>query len=194
MCRTEVSERAWFVFLRDEKGIVVEEAGRRDHPMTLGERPPDLLREFVRWFEKKASDGYAYEIPTVKDWLGAFSGVSDPRQAFWQVTEWFRGERRDSSARFNPAPSVRYGMNKVSTIGSRPENRTPTGLLDMEANVQEVVLEGEVFRVIGGSNQDAGTEQILDRCRESRPYDGDRQLLQGPLTGFRLCRRPAEAR
>lgn len=194
MCRTEMPERAWFLFLREKKGLDTSEPGRRDYPMTLGDKSPDLLREFVRWFEDKASDGYVYEIPTVKHWLGAFGGVSDPRQAFWQVTEWFRGERRDSSARFNPDPGIRYGKNKVTPIGARPENRTPTGLLDMEANVQEIVLDGEVFKVIGGSNQDSGTEQILDRCREPRSYDFDRRTLQGDLSGFRLCRKPAEAK
>ena len=89
---------------------------------------------------------------------------------------------------------MRYGVNKVTGVGSRQENRTPTGLLDMESNVQELVLDGEVFMAIGASNRDSGVKVMLDHCLQPRRYDTDAQTHQGRLTGVRLLRKPQEAR
>jgi hypothetical protein len=192
MSRYEVPERAWFQFLR-ETGRGNFGGGRVTLPMVLGALSPDLLREFAKWFESHSADGYAYSIPTVTHWLMAFVGVTDVDRARDGVREWFQGT--DSGRHhFNPEPAVRYGVNKVTGVGSRQENRTPTGLLDMESNVQELVLDGEVFMAIGASNRDSGVKVMLDHCLQPRRYDTDAQTHQGRLTGVRLLRKPQEAR
>jgi formylglycine-generating enzyme required for sulfatase activity len=194
MSRTEVPERAWNTFLREQKGMSIRSSGRVDYPMTLGDESPDLLREFVQWFGERSADGYVYSIPTVERWITAFSGTCDAARAADFARAWFRGDRvASTSTRFNPSPRQRYGFNRLLPVGSRPENRTPTGLLDMVANVQEIVLEGEVPKVIGGSNRDASTSVLEANCLAPRPYDTNTRDFQGAFTGFRLCRRPALA-
>jgi len=191
MGRAEVPERAWFRFLRD-KNYGETRQGSTNYPMTLGDFSPSLLREFVKWFEEKSSDGYTYSIPTQEQWMAAFCAAGDPAEARDKITEWFLGSRKDQQ-RFEPHPEVLYGVNKVYPIGSRKENRTPTGLLDMESNVQEVVQDGDGFRVIGGSNQEDERE-ILKHCLEARPFGELERGAQGRMTGFRLCRKPAMSR
>lgn len=192
LSRYEVCERAWFQFLR-ETGHGDFGVGRINSPMVLQSFSPDLLREFVKWFEHHSADGYTYAIPTVDHWFMAFAGANDVEVARGGLEEWFQGAD-DARHHFNPEPTVRYGLNKVTRLGSRHENRTPTGLLDMESNVQELVLEGEIFMAIGASNRDTGTEIMLDRCLQPRRYDTDAQTHQGRLTGVRLLRKPEEAR
>jgi serine/threonine protein kinase len=191
MGRAEVPERAWFRFLR-EKSYGETRQGSTNYPMTLGDFSPSLLREFVKWFEEKSSDGYAYFIPTQEQWMAAFCAAGDPVEARDKIKEWFFGTRKDQQ-RFEPHPEVRYGVNKVYPIGSRKENRTPAGLLDMESNVQEVVLDGDAFKVIGGSNQE-NEQEILQRTLEARPFGELERGPQGRMTGFRLCRKPAISR
>ncbi|MBI4605825.1 MAG: serine/threonine protein kinase [Planctomycetes bacterium] len=189
--RTEVPERAWFQFLKD-KGHGDLGSGRLDAPMTLEDFSPELLRDFVRWFEEKSGDGYRYEVPTREQWLHAFAGTSDGERARQVVSDWFRGSLKGES-RFHPRPEVRYGQGRTSSLGARPENRSPAGLLDMEANVQELVLYEGGFNVIGGTDRDA-EDALLGRCLEARPYDADTRILEGRLTGFRLARRPLGAK
>src|SRR5512139_2580004 len=108
-------------------------------------------------------------------------------KAYEEITDWFQGSNAAEPRGFQPSPGVRYGLNLLSALGARKENRTPTGLLDMEANVQEIVSDGEVFKVIGGSNRDPDPGKILDHCLLPRPYGTDERTLQGRITGFRLC-------
>lgn len=186
MARIEVPERAWSEFLREAKGRRSLRPGAADLPMTLREESPDLVREFVKWFGQRSGDGYVYEIPTAEQWLEAFAGVP-AASAPERVRAWFAG----GPSGFVASPRARYGQNVVLAIGSRPENRTPTGLLDMEANVQEIVRVGEELKVIGGSNRDSDPRAIESRCLSPRPYDPSAQVFQGAVTGLRLCRRPA---
>ncbi|HVR76459.1 MAG TPA: serine/threonine-protein kinase [Planctomycetota bacterium] len=188
MGRSEVPERAWFRFLREKKGYEHFGAGRTDFAMTLADFPPDLLREFVKWFGEKAADGYTYKIPTKEEWLLAFAGVSDPERARELIADWFKGTWKGKT-HFEPSPEVRYGINRVVRMGSRRENRTPTDLLDMEANLEELVLDGEVFKAIGGSNRDEGKD-LSARCLDARPYDA----AGGRFTGLRLVRKPLLSR
>ena len=194
MARAEVSERAWFRFLRETKLAETAGVGRLDFPMTMDDHSPELLRDFVKWFGEKSRDGYVYEVPTKEQWFTAFCGVSGMEKAYEAISAWFQGSNAGEPRGFQPNPGVRYGLNRVSALGARKENRTPTGLLDMEANVQEVVSDGEVFKVIGGSNRDADPGKILLHCLQASPYGADERTLQGKITGFRLCRRPAKAR
>ena len=64
----------------------------------------------------------------------------------------------------------------------------------MEANLQEVVLEGDLFQVLGGHNGLSQAEEIQERCLKPRPYSQVRADQAGKLTGFRLCRKPATLR
>jgi len=185
MSLTEVPERPWLLFLRDKRGLpppdadLIASEGRLDHPMVIGDELPELLREFVKWFELHSNDGYTYFIPTRAQWMAAFAGQGDPRKAEERIKDWFQRS-------FDPSPSVRYSFNKIQRIGSRPENRTPTGLLDMESNLQELVLDGETLKVIGGSNRDSES-RMLEYCLKMRlPSDDFRRM-----TGFRMCRMPA---
>lgn len=183
IARTEVSERIWSQFLRESKGRSDVAQGRAEYAMTLEESPPGLLREFATWFERMARDGYTYRLPTTDEWLAAFAGQKDPARARPAIREWFGSI---GGAGFKPAPEVRYGINKATPMGCRTENQTPTGLLDMEAGVQEMVLDGELYKVLGGSNRDL-EKDFLQQCLEARPYE---TLYHGRVTGFRLVRKP----
>jgi hypothetical protein len=185
MARTELPEKVWYRFLA-EKGHAPAKTGLADYPMTLADTAPELLREFVGWFQERARDGFDYEIPSREHWIAAFTGMSDTEAARRALVEWFQKSFQE--------PNERYGVNRPSAIGSRRVNATPTGLLDMESNVQEIVLEGEKFAVIGGSNRDTGAWQIQEHCLQARAYGTEERDLRGRVTGFRLCRRPARAR
>jgi hypothetical protein len=154
--------------------------------MTLEEAPPGLLREFAAWFERRAGDGYAYRLPTKEEWIASFTGQRDPARARAELREWFAST---GPGRFQEASEVRKGINKATSYGMHPLNRTPTGLLDKEAGVQEVVLDGEVYKVLGGSNRDV-EKDIGQQCLEARLYE---TLYHGRVTGFRLVRRPVLA-
>ena len=190
MAVTEVPERAWFEFLRVVDPEAPTEAGRLSFPMVLADYDPALLAKFVRWFEQKADDGYHYVIPTVQQWQAAFVGDDHPAQNLSQIRSWFRGTRADGK-QFDIHPSVRYGWNQVKRIGSRTENATPTGLLDMESNVQEVVRGGDFYYVLGAHNAARESELIERYCLRPRAFTDVPSSLSGGLTGFRLCRRPA---
>jgi hypothetical protein len=112
--------------------------------------------------------------------------MTDPAGALSAVKQWF--------VSFKEAPQERYGVNYAQAMGKRRENATPTGLVDMESNVQELVLDDAVFKVIGGTNRDSGKAAIMDHCLRPRPYTSDERTLQGRLTGLRLCRKPSVLR
>jgi hypothetical protein len=187
---TEVPERVWFEFLRDAVTDAPRGVGRLNYPMTLGSRPAELLQDFAEWFEEKAADGYEYSVPSVADWLGAFSNEAHPAQARAVIRKWFAGEREDGK-KFIRSPDVRYGWNQAKHLGSRKENVTPTGFLDMESNVQEIVLRGVLFYVMGAHNGVASASGIERRCLTPRPFTGVAAGLSGAMTGLRLLRRPA---
>ncbi|HLU49554.1 MAG TPA: hypothetical protein VK116_15760, partial [Planctomycetota bacterium] len=193
MMRTEVPAEAWSRFLREERGENVTFVDGRK-PMTIGNRPVSLIQDFVRWFEKRSDDGYEYFVPTVEQWLTAFVDADSAEVARQRIDDWFTKEFRISL----PPRELRYGENQSFPIGSRKMVETPgTGLLDMEANVQEIVraAPGEtVYVVIGGSNHHSSVEGLRNACLYHRTFDPDRQEIQGDRTGLRLCRRPARAR
>ncbi len=191
MGTTEVPEAVWFEFLEDT-GLRDEDAGpaTRGHPMVLNDAPVKWVRRFVKWFEAQAEDGYAYHVPTVDEWTMAFAGVDSRDDAYEEISRWFQEEFEFSSGQ---AP--RYGLNVASPIGSRPRNATPTRLLDMESNVQELVYDRQGLEaVIGGNNQHDNRAKIERACRTPRALDRDHQELLGRLTGLRLCRRPTTTR
>ena len=187
---TEVPERAWFEFLRSVDPEAPTEPGRLSFPMVIAEYDPALLAKFVLWFERQADDGYHYMVPTVQQWQAAFGGDDHPVQNLERITSWFRNTRADGK-RFDVSPSVRYGWNQIKRIGSRAENATPTGFLDMESNVQEVVRGGGFYYVLGAHNATRESELIERYCLRPRPFTDVLSSLSGALTGFRLCRRPA---
>ncbi|HZN57112.1 MAG TPA: serine/threonine-protein kinase, partial [Planctomycetota bacterium] len=188
MSRTEVPEKAWFRFL-DERGHGFHGTGEALVPMVLDERSVETLREFVAWFEEKANDGYRYEIPTAAQWLQAFAGERDAERARRSVTAWFQA-KLDSVDRFDPRPKCSYETDAVKEVGRRPENRAPGGLLDMEANVQEVVLDGGLLKVIGGHAGDKTPDALLSRALAPRPFGPSEAATEGRFTGLRLLRRP----
>ncbi|MBN1441378.1 MAG: hypothetical protein JXA90_01655, partial [Planctomycetes bacterium] len=197
MSEKEVPEFAWFRYLR-EIGESIGTPGERQVPMVLGDRPVNLVRGFVKWFEEQTDDGYAYFVPTVDQWVCAFAGRSDPVLAREEIAEWFSPDPDASRyARmgkcFTETPTPRYGLNKLQESGSRPANISPSGLLDMEANVQELVIQqegGSLFFVIGGHEQLRTRSDFLSHCQTARRFGEDQQSLQTKFTGLRLCRRP----
>ena len=190
MSHTEVTELAWTEFLRG-RGRNDVAAGSARLPMTLDQEPPELIYEFVRWFERNADDGFTYFIPSVVEWKQAFSGANDPAQANAEIAKWFSGGREDNR-QFDSSPKERYGYNRVSNVGSRRENATPTGFLDMESNVQEIVLDGDLFYVIGGDNSDTSADRMTEACLRPRLYSQREAAMGGALTGLRLCRKLPE--
>jgi hypothetical protein len=118
--------------------------------------------------------------------MTAFTGSRDPSDAIQDITKWFKAP----SGGFNGSPRRRYSITDVLHSGERPENRTPTGLLDMESNLQEVVHdESGSWRVVGGWNALRGWE-LLQMCTVSRPYSTGASDWMAGFTGFRLGRRP----
>ena len=190
MSKTEISESCWFRFL-NEKGLRGEDdrIGKRENPMILGNQPVELIAQFVEWFGEQAADGYSYSLPTVDQWLCSFTGSRTAEKAAEEIEKWFEEDG------FVFQQQERYGTNKVSKIGSRPANETPTGLLDMEGNLQEIVLNPQGLHVvIGGQNQLADMERISRACQVPRKLDEDQRELLGGFTGFRLCRQPVSER
>ena len=158
--------------------------------MTIDDRlfEPNYLTYFASWLTEKSEDGYEYFIPTAGQWMEAFAGARDPREASDAIKRWFKGE--DAKRRFNPSPRSRYGINEVLHSGERPENRTPTGLLDMESNVQEIVRDdNNLWYVIGGYNTLRG-DQLGWACTEKRLYTTATESWAGKFTGFRVGRKP----
>ncbi len=188
MATTEVSQAAWNSFLR-ERGI--KEASQVDPrlPMTIDDEfQPRLLEYFADWLTMKCADGYQYYIPTASQWMAAFTGSRDPRDAPDDIKRWFWGV--DPAKSFNRRPGMRYATNEVNRIGERPENRTPTGLLDMEANVQEIVRDDNGFwNVIGGYNANR-LDELDKRCTGMRLFKPSTEDWPSRFTGFRLGRKP----
>ena len=191
MCKTEISESCWFRFL-NEKGLrgPDDRVGKRENPMILAAQPVELIAQFVKWFEEQAADGYTYSLPTVEQWLRSFSGARTEDEATEEIRRWF-----SEKGGFVFQQSERYGQNKVSGIGMRPENATRTGLLDMEGNLQEIVLTSQGLHVvIGGHNQQADADRLSRACTIPRSLDEDQRELLGGFTGFRICRQPVSER
>ena len=190
MSRTEISESCWFRFL-NEKGLRGEDdrIGKRENPMILGNQPVELIAQFVEWFGEQAADGYSYSLPTVDQWLCSFTGARTAEKAADEIKKWFKEDG------FVFKQEERYGTNKACKIGSRPANETPTGLLDMEGNLQEIVLNSQGLHVVlGGHNQLDDTDSIFGACLAPRNLNEAARQLQGGFTGFRLCRQPVSER
>ena len=188
MGTTEVTERVWAKFLVS-RAQPVAELKNPEYPRLLTEEDTALLRDFVLWFQEEAKDGYAYGIPTTAEWKCAFVNASDPHYANIHIDDWF-GEQGFDGQRFEPNPTQRYGLRVPVRVRSRPENKTPTGLYDMEGNVQEIVEDGGL-RLIGGFNNLEKPDDFRKYCKQSRPYNpGD---LYARMTGCRLLRRPRGA-
>ena len=191
MSKTELPESCWFRFL-NEKGLrgPDERIGKRENPMVLADQPVELIAQFVKWFGEQAADGYTYSLPTVEQWLCSFSGTRTQEKAVREIKDWFT---QDDGFVFQQ--EERYGQNMVSRIGMRPGNATATGLLDMEGNLQEIVLDPQGLHVvIGGHNQLADPARISRACLETRSLDEDQRDLLGGFTGFRICRQPVSER
>jgi len=187
MLKTEVNQKAWNAFVRDRLQTKVSEGDPR-MAMVLGDGfDITLLTEFTRWLTEKSDDGYSYSLPSVSQWMTAFVGTPNPLEAKKEISRWFQGG--DPGRRFNSSPKVRYGLPEVLKIGSRPENATPTGLLDMESNLQEIVLGqyGSLY-VIGGYNQHRESE-LEHYCTKLRLYQTAAEDWASKFTGFRVLRK-----
>ncbi len=187
MGTTEISERVWSRFLLESRGTRTAEGTtgtNPDLPHLFSKEDIDLLDAFVLWFEESARDGYTYRIPTTAEWLCAFVGTRDPEFAPQDIDKWFENKRRDRMG-FNSKPDKPYGTLEPTTVRSRPENKTPTGLYDMEANVRELVRDGSSWRVIGGCNQEKA-EDLQASCKASQPHD---PKSSDPGVGVRLLRK-----
>ncbi|MBI4582590.1 MAG: protein kinase [Planctomycetes bacterium] len=194
MSTTEVTERAWTRYLKERSFRRGEEAkeGSLDLPMTLVEADENLLLGFTDWLSDKCKENYRYYIPTPEEWRCAFAGTADPQEAAGEILNWFQGASRRGKS-YNPNPKNRYYSEQISRIGSRLENRTPSGLLDMESNLQELVrdLEGR-FGVIGGWNLLRESE-LSDHCLKERPFKlGSRDPLK-KYTGLRVARKTKDS-
>ncbi len=193
LATTEVSESVWAEFLR-QTGRDGEASGEREVPKLLSFEDTQLLSDFVRWFEENARDGYAYRLPTPVEWMCAFVAASDPDEARHKIYDWFVGNPNDARypQQFNEAPRARYGVNRIDPSQARPENKTPSGLYDMEANAQEVVQASGQWLVIGGFNQLEHKSEFARACTEARRFVEAEQRSR--LVGFRLLRFPRSAR
>ena len=195
MSRTELPDRVWQLFLRTERGLDREKderstAGDPLMPMVLGDQPVTAVRDFVKWFQERANDGYVYFVPTVEQWLCAFTDTDEEQEARQALEKWF-------DRRFEARPEPRYGVNKPYAMGLRLENMTLTGMLDMESNLQELVVlqdDRTIYAVIGAHNQLVDAESIKRACLHHRKFDRAQQPLLKKLTGLRLCRRPRRVR
>ena len=182
---TEVPAAAWHAF-RVATGSLSEDAPvpKRGMPMVFGDEPVKRIKQFAKWIGAQADDGYVYSLPTLAEWQMAFVGAETRKQALEQIEDWFR---RD----FSIGMRERYGRNQSMPVGSRPQNATPTRLLDMESNLQEIVYDERGLEVvIGGHNHLADAEKIQRNCVVSRPFDNDQRGMMRQMTGIRLSRRP----
>lgn len=192
MATTELPERVWNDFLR-ETGLGEPPEGSLEVPMTLPESP-DLthLKLFITWFNRKfgQEDGYEYFLPTPEQWRLAFAGSRSLQEAEHDITLWFRRGLKGSL--FDPNVDERYGLQRISPIGSRKVNMTPTGLFDMESNLQEVCRgENDAYHVIGGFNR-LRSGNLRLACLNPRPLIDTLKDKFGltRFTGLRLCRQP----
>lgn len=165
IARTEISERAWFSFLAErQQGLL--KSGDLETPMVLLDHPPELLEEFLSWFEVRANDGYTYSIPTEDEWLVALAGIGDVERA----REVIRGWVRDGKGELEGAP-----------------------VRNLAFGVQEIVRKAGQLRVMGGigASSSAGKPRALEgHCLEARAYDAQMRKTLGQYTGARLVRRP----
>jgi hypothetical protein len=187
MSTTEMCERAWNAFLSDEAGLDVQ-VGSCDRPMTLGETfQASLIGRFVEWFEARCADEYTYYVPTADEWRMAFAGADTDHEARVKLQRWFASYEPGDS-RFDPHPVESYSNRFLSRLRARKENRSATGLYDMEANVQEIVRgEDGKWMVVGGYN--GLRPSLLESLCQSQRELSDESWLRR-LTGFRLARRP----
>ncbi len=188
MSATEIPERAWFAYLVERRHRDVER-GSRTSPAIVGtDFGEELVLGFVEWLEEQLDDGYDYYVPTPGQWRAAFLGSRDPADATRDIQGWFQGTY--PGWRFDPRPEVRYGINRVLSIGSRRKNQTVTGLLDMESNLQEIVRsEDGTWYVIGGWNTQREYE-LRDSCLAERPLKSSLEDFRRKFTGLRIGRRP----
>lgn len=193
MGTTEITERVWAEFERDT-GRGTSQPRYPNYPKVFTELTDlDALSDFIVWFEGHAQDGYSYRLPSAEEWLCSFAQTDDVVYARARIRRWFFGEGKDSESGGEVGPTFtrdidpRYGFNARQTVASRGKNRTPGGLYDMEANVQELVQDGAAPRVIGGFDHFQRAEQFHDLCTASRMFNS---AMYASMTGFRLLRWP----
>jgi len=192
---TEISEKVWFLFLDDRDFNDPDQPdGRLDHPALIEEQRMKLLPDFVEWFQDNAADGYTYFIPSEDEWLCAFAGARTAEQARRGIAAWFENEQSG----FSWKQSEKYGQEQASALGSRPSNLTPTDLLDMESNVQEIVRDTKdpeaEYAVIGGFNRLKTLDALKTSCLDSRATSAAESEIAARFTGFRIARRPKGSR
>jgi hypothetical protein len=188
---TEVNERAWTTYLKEKKLFSVEPGDPRRPALVGGKYSDAAILGFASWLTERADDRFEYFVPSVDQWLCAFAGESDRVLALAEIRNWFEG--RHSSGSFSPIlpPSLRYdGRGEALPVGSRRANASPrTGLLDMEANVQELVRGSDGrLRVIGGWNG-LREYELKDACLEDRDLAPLLKDVGGALIGLRVGRR-----
>jgi hypothetical protein len=182
-----VTERAWKLYLR-ERGQRDVEPGSLRHPAVVGEEfGEELLLGFATWLGTALDDGYEYSIPTPEQWRASFLGSQDPTKAAGEIENWFTGYY--PGWKFTPRTAEFYGTNYVLPCGSRKENQTVTGLLDMESNLQEVVRsEDGRWWVIGGWNT-LRSADLRQQCVKERELQPSLKDYRRRFTGFRVGRR-----
>ena len=90
-------------------------------------------------------DGYEYFIPSPDQWKRAFIGLDEVGEATNGIVKWFIDDNGYKGNKFTPLTDEKYALNRVSKIRSRQENMTPTGLFDMESNLQEIAVEAQTI-------------------------------------------------
>ena len=191
MMTTELPERALNTYLSESQIRPDIGEGSLQLPAVVGETFDGAqVVGFVTWLNEKVNDGFEYYIPTADQWRASFMNSEDPGNAVRDIEDWFQG--RHPTWSFDPFPNVNYGKNKVSPIGSRKENMTMSGLLDMESNLQEIVRgKDSSWLVIGGWNT-LRPIMLRTKCTHERHLKASLNGYEHKYTGLRLGRRPKQ--
>ncbi len=195
MATTELPEKIWNVFLHDI-GILNTDEGSLKRPMVMdGDLKMVTIKQFETWMTEKCGeeDGYEYFIPNPDQWKRAFVGTREVGEATNGIVKWFIDKNGFKGSKFTPLTDEKYALNRISKIRSRQENMTPTGLFDMESNLQELAVDGNDYYVIGGFNR-LRTNRLREACIKERAFihtlSDKNSLIE--FTGIRLCRRPKQ--
>ena len=183
---TELTRAAWNRFLMQRGAVPL--SGDPSLPVSIGEDfDQHRVNAFLRWLERSCDGEYDFFLPSPDQWRAAFTGQSQADKARWAIRVWFHGFDRDSFQEIAEGPR-RYGHGTILPVGSRRENRTSTGLLDMESNLRELVVENDRWYVIGGHNALRPVD-LSEACVRAQRIEIALREHEGRYVGLRIARR-----
>ncbi len=138
----------------------------------------------VSWYEADAYSRWrGGRLPTAEEWEAAAS--VDPATGRSRLYPW-GDDFSPGAAGFPREDSESLG---IARVGSRPEDRSPIGCLDMAGNAAEWTsspVEGRpgARRICGGTSASAVPDR--DARPTARRFHGDPARLRIPIVGFRV--------